>query len=392
MPGYVKEISKNYFKIFVEAGKDPSTGRRKRVVRYHHGRSSEAEHIKSLLIAEIEHGTHIDPSKITVSNWMDTWLEEYKRPTIRAKTYDLYKWAIDAFIKPGVGFGLLQKLRPEHLQKMYNSIREKGKSTRTIHLIHQLIYGALEQALKNNLIKTNPSLATTRPPLKNKEVRAMTVEEQDKFMKALAGHRLGAAFATMLGTGLRRGEILGLHWEDINLEVKVLHVQRGIVYVRGQGILVEEPKTTKGRRTVPLPALIVGYLQAHKEKLLSDGIYFENGPAFPNKKGGYIWPDNFNRSYDKLRETLNLKDINPHALRHTFATRLLEMEEDMRVIQELLGHAKESTTSNIYVHVSEKLKRRAVDKLDKIFTPGTGENTGAQMVPMVPENEGKVVH
>lgn len=369
MPGHIEKVknTKNRWKIIVEAGKDPTTGNRRRIVRYHTGRESEAKDIMAKIIAELGQGTYVDIDKITVAEWMEKWLKEYKKPVLRPRTYELYTYYTGHFIKPSVGSVPLQKLRPEHLQRLYNSLVEDKKSSRAVHQVHQLLNGALKQAVKNRLITHNPADATTRPPLKYKNIRIMSTEEQETFLQAIAFHTWGAAFMTILGTGLRRGELLGLHWEDVDLGEKVLHVRRSIVSVKGEGIRVEEPKTKKGRRTVPLPKMVVAFLQRHKEKLEKDGLYRPDGPVFPSKNGNYIWPRNFNRIYEKLRDDLGLKDVNLHALRHTFASRLLELGEEMRVIQELLGHAKISTTADIYTHVVERMKRQAVDKLDEVL-------------------------
>ncbi|OPY59588.1 MAG: Tyrosine recombinase XerD [Pelotomaculum sp. PtaU1.Bin065] len=425
MPGHIEKVkgTKNKFKIIVEAGKDPlNPKKRKRIVRYHKGRESEATDIMAMIIAELEQGTVVEPNKITVSDWMETWLEEYKKPSIRAKTYDQYTWANDAFIKPYIGSLPLQKLRPEHIQKLYNSILQANKSTRLVHLIHLLLSSALKQAIKNRIIKENATDATTRPPMRSKEVRALTEEEQSRFISALLTHPYGAAFVTQLGTGLRRSELLGLHWEDIDeainayeqqlekeniiaslekeakeneddrdsleanieslkteiIDLKrdmVLYVRRGIVYVRKQGLMNDDPKTNKSKRMVPLPLLAVTMLKQHRDKLRIEGLYRTDGPVFPGKNGGYLFPDTLNKKFNKLRDDLNFKDVNPHALRHTFATRLLELGEEMTTVQELLGHTKISTTSDIYSHVSEKLKRRAVDKLDNVLVPNTTKET-----------------
>lgn len=114
----------------------------------------------------------------------------------------------------------------------------------------------------------------------------------------------------------------------MNMFIEVL---RGIVYVRRKGILEELPKTKKGRRTIPLSTLVIQLLHRHREQMKEKGLYRPKGPVFPSKKGTYIWPDNFNRSFDRFRKKLNLRDVNPHALRHTFATRLLEAGEDTGV-------------------------------------------------------------
>ena len=204
-----------------------------------------------------------------------------------------------------------------------------------------------------------------------REVRALTPEEQDAFLRTLAGHRLGTAFILALGTGLRRGELLGLHWEDVDLENGFLHVKRNIVYVRGKGIVVQPPKTEKGNRVVPIPKLVLRMLEGHRERLEKDGLYRPDGPVFPSKTGGYIYPDNFERTFRRLRQQAGLDGVNLHALRHTFATRLLELGENLKVVQELLGHARIGITADIYTHVTERLKRRTVDKLNQVLELGT---------------------
>lgn len=386
MPGHVKEIRRGYYRIVVEAGKDPATGKRRRVVRYHKGRKSEAETILANLLVQLEQGTYVEASKITVAEWLKEWLEEYKKPTLRPKTYDLYTWTIKSYIIPAIGSTPLQKLQPHHLQRLYNSIREDGKSTRLVHLVHQLMHGALNQAVKNRLVQVNVAEATTRPKMQKKEVRALTPEEQDNFLRTLAGHQLGAAFMLALGTGLRRGELLGLHWEDVDLGEGVLHVRRNIVYVRGKGIVVQPPKTEKGNRMVPIPKLVLKMLEGHRERLEKGGLYRSDGPVFPSRTGGYIYPDNFERTFRQLRRQAGLEGVNLHALRHTFATRLLELGEDLKVVQELLGHARIGITADIYTHVTERLKKRAVDKLDRILGTGTIMGTGDNGVPDVSES------
>lgn len=437
MPGYVKKVkgTKNRFRITVEAGKDPVTGNRKRIVRYHTGRESDAKDIMAMLIAELEQGTHVDPSKLTMAEWMDTWLQDYKKNNLRASTYELYIWTTDHFIKPAIGSIHVQKLQTEHLQRLYNSLVEEKKSSRTVHQVHQLISAALKQAIKTHKIKHNPADATTLPQLKYGKIKYLDTDEQQIFINALDDHPHGAAFITLFGTGTRRSELLGLHWEDADQAVdayveqlekekelealgakakkrvkdlvlqekiefvkgtieqlkkeRVIYIHCGIVAVKGQGLNEDDTKTEKGNRTIPIPKMVAEYLYRHRETLKEKGLYKPDGPVFPSKNGKHMWPRNFNRIFEKLRDKLGLKNITPHGLRHTFATNLLEIGEDMRTIQELLGHAKESTSADIYAHVTEKLKRQAVNKLDDIMIPGTKEIK--KEVPRVPNGHQKTL-
>jgi integrase len=242
-----------------------------------------------------------------------------------------------------------------------------------VRKIHQVLHGALKQAVKNQLVVRNVSEATTLPKLQQtREVRALTLEEQQKFLKALEGHRLATAFKVLLGTGLRRGELLALTWKDVDLANATLTVRQSLVRVKGQ-LLFQEPKTKTSKRTIPLPDDLVAELKAHKarqaqEKLLAGPAYEDNGLVFANELGQPLDPRSFIRWFYQIRDKAGLpKDVNLHALRHTYATRLLERGVSLKVIQQLLGHSKFDVTADIYSHVAPELQREAVAVLNGLF-------------------------
>ena len=299
---------------------------------------------------------------------------EYKRADLRPRTWESYEIIVRNHLVPAIGALPLQSLRPEHLQKLYNEKTAQGYSPQTVHHINKVIHGALEQAIKNRLIQHNPAKAVTLPRLKRDEIQVMTREQQTRFIEALADHPLGVAFLVLLGTGIRRGELLGLHWADVDLEEGVIYIRNNLVQVKGRGLVLQEPKTEKSKRIIPLPRAVLEELKRHQERMREAGLYDPedpNTPVFCSGEGNYIWPRNFSRAYDALRRKAGIEGITLHALRHTFATNLLEHGENLKVVQELLGHAKIATTADIYSHVAPEIKREAVKKLDQLFHPGT---------------------
>ena len=164
---------------------------------------------------DLNSGTYQAPTKIKVSAWLDTWFEVYKKPTVKPKTLECYESIIRLHIKPSIGKILLRELKPEQIQKMYNEIGEK-LSPRMVELTHVTLHAALEQAMKNDLIFKNISEATTRPKKVKTEPRVLTVDEQQKFVRAIKGERTEAAFLLDLFSGLRLGEIVALRWKDID--------------------------------------------------------------------------------------------------------------------------------------------------------------------------------
>jgi len=263
----------------------------------------------------------------------------------------------------------LQDLRTEHLQKLYNDKIKAGYSAQTVHHIHKVIHSALDKAVETRKIAHNVSDAVTLPQIKRREIQTLTQEEQEKFLAVLGEHRLGPAFLTLLGTGMRRGELLALQWQDVDLKKGLIHIRRGVTYTKGQFVF-QEPKTEKSRRIVPLPEVVLEALLQHQYKMIAEGNFGPNKPVFCTQNGNYIIPRNFNRTFYSLCKKAGINK-NLHALRHTFATRLLEQGENLKVVQEILGHAKISTTADIYSHVTQEIKKRAAMKIDEILRNGT---------------------
>lgn len=245
--------------------------------------------------------------------------------------------------------------------------------------------GALEQALKNNLVFRNVSEAVTLPKAKKKEMRVLSVEEQNKFMKVILNDRMGPLFMLDLSTGMRRGELLGLRWSDVDLKegiIKVSQVLQRVKTFEGTGpktkIVLDTPKSEKGKRSIPLLDEIVLILKEHRKcqaqylrKLGWDDIKIQEqttkGLVFINELGGHIEPRNLSRKFYELIDAAGVKKTNLHALRHTFANRGLENGIDLKVMQELLGHAQFSLTADTYTHVMPEQKKEAINKLKGVF-------------------------
>ena len=377
--GRIEEIVKGKkYKIIIEAGKNPSTGHRKRIIRRVEGRKKVAEDLMVQILSDIKQGTYIEPRKTTVSEWLDTWLKDYKKMELRQTTWESYEYIIRMHINPEIGATNIQSLRPENLQKLYRDKVESGLSARTVRYIHQVMSSALKQAVKNQLILRNPADATVPPKLEQKDVSAMNGEDLSKFLStldALTDKRLirsAPAFKVLLGTGLRRGELLGLRWRNVDFDNRTIEIEEGLVSVKDNLRSYQNPKTDQSKNIIPMSEYVAEVLQTHWLEMSFEGNAEMDKPVFCTKQGAPIIPKNFNRTYYSLRKKAGIsEDINLHALRHTFATHLLEKGVSLKVIQELLRHTKISTTADIYTDVSRTVKKTEVDKLNDLFSNGT---------------------
>jgi len=375
------------WEALITLGRDPATGKVKRLAVY--GKTQQECRDKLIeTLQSIKNQTFVEPHKILLGEWLDTWLKEYKKDSIRPTTYSSYETMIRVHIKPNLGKALLRELRPEHVQKFYNECKTSGLSSRTVRYIHTILHEALEQAVKNNLIVRNVTDATTLPKQEKKEMRVLTVEEQNRFMEVLSADKMGIIFKLDLATGMRRGELLALTWKNVDLKEGVIRVTRSLSRTtvnfnteskeNKTAIIIQKPKTKKSERSIPLFGSIVSDLKKHKEaekeKLKNLGWddikikqHFKDGLVFTNELGGHIEPRNLARKFYKLVKAAGIPKANLHCLRHTFATRLLEMGISPKVVQELLGHSSITLTLDTYSHVLPEFKKAAVDKLSSLF-------------------------
>ncbi len=359
-------------------GYDPLTGKPKKKTIYGKTRKEVVQKLTkiSVLIAE---GNYIE-TNLTVSQWLNIWLKDYMKNTLRPKTYESYEMFIRLHINPIIGRIKLKDLTTDRIQKLYNHKSVDGRcdgkgglAPRSVERIHTVLHKALEQAVITRKIAFNPAKGTTLPTRTQREVRALIPKEQKEFEKALKGERLQAGFLLGLYGGLRRGEILGLQWPDFDFEKYSVTVRRSLLRIKdketGKSILSLEPlKSKKSYRTVPLPKEYMEYLIKHKEqqaeeKLKAGPMYQNQDLVFCTTLGTFVEPRNFNRKFSRIVKKANIESFNLHGLRHTYTTRLSEIGVNSKILQELLGHEKSSTTEG-YTHVLWEMMRIAVDKLN----------------------------
>jgi integrase len=288
---------------------------------------------------------------------------------------------IRVHLKPSLGHIPLKDLRPDQVQRLYNTKRENGLSARTVRYMHTILHGALKQAMKNQLVVRNVSEATQLPDGKTRKMQPLTLGQVQQFLTAVKGERLFAAFCLEVGTGVRRGELLGFRWRDVDLETGVVHIRQEPIRVRNHDatagdrktqLIFQEPKTEQSRRTIPIPDDSIEVLKHHKaqqaqERLLIGEAYDDRGLVFCQANGQPIDPRNFTRHFEQLLQQVGLPHIRFHDGRHTFATLMLEMGEAPKVVQTMLGHAKISTTLDIYSHVNLDLEKKAAARLNAIL-------------------------
>lgn len=361
----------------ISIGHDPVTGKLKRVTFYGKTRQEVAEKLNKAL-HEYKTGTFIKPNKITVGQWLDRWLEVYAKPKVRLSTWESYETTVRCHIKPTIGNLPLKDLRPEHLQQLYNEKLKSGRvdgkgglSAKSVGYIHAVMNQALKQAVKEQLVYRNVCEAVNKPKQKRHEIKPLTIEQMNQFLSVAREDKLFPAFLLEWGTGLRRGELLGLKWRDIDLKKGVITVRRSLIRTR-QGLIFSEPKTEKSRRTIPIPKEVVAELKAHKarqaqERLLLGQAYQDNDLVFCSAEGRPLDPRSFTRKFERLLEKAGLPRVSFHDMRHSHATMLLLLDEHPKVVQERLGHSTIAMTLDTYSHVVPGLQEKAAAKLSSVL-------------------------
>jgi integrase len=247
--------------------------------------------------------------------------------------------------------------------------RATGLAPSTVRTIYTVLRGALDVAVRDGLLRRNPAAAVKRPTVDRTDAAYLTIEHAQLLLEVMRGDRLEPLFRLMLATGLRRGEALGLHWRDVDLDAGMLRV-RWTLTRTSQGLQLGEPKTDRSRRTVPLPRSAVETLKTHRarqedERRTAADTWREHGLVFTTEIGTPLEPRNVLRRFEVLAERAGLKGVHLHTLRHSAASFLLAAGTHTKVVQEHLGYSSYAITADIYSHVGPTLKREAADRLDQ---------------------------
>jgi integrase len=355
----------------VNLGYGPN-GKRKRKVFYGLTRREVAEKLKTALHDQQQGTLPQDTERQTVGQFMERWLQDSAKPTVRASTFESYQILTRTHIIPGLGRIQLRKLTPQQVQAFLNHKLESGLSARTVQYLHSILHRALGLAVKWDLVSRNVASLVSPPRVKQNEIQPFTPQQARQFLDAVKGNRLEALYSVALALGLRRGEALGLRWEDVDLDAGTLTVRVNLQRIAGKLQLVE-PKTERSRRTIKLPQMAVAALRNHKvlqleERLLAGSRWQDSGALFTSTIGTFIDPRNLNRQFEKMLEQAGLPKRRFHDLRHTCATLLLVQGVHPRVVMEILGHSRISETMDRYSHVVPGLQEDAADRLNKLLS------------------------
>ena len=379
--GTIRERKDGRWEVMVTEGINYGTGKPNRRSYY---AKTKAEAVALLHEKEynIHFKNHIDPTSTKLTDWCRIWLETYKKNNLKQSTYVSYRGYIDNHLSASFSNLKLKDLTSMMLQEFYNyKFSRCGLSAKTITNIHRFLHEALNQAVNEHLLLFNPCDAVTLPRDEKPQIEILTREEQQILIRTSYNFRYGVFVRLALATGVRLGELTGLRWEDADIRNSMLHIRRTLnrlskIDYNGTGnsteIVIQEPKTSNGLRSIPLMRNMLNELIQWKnvqieEARIAGKDYQESGFIMTNPLGGFVEPRTFSDHYQKILDAAGLGHFTVHALRHTFASRAIEQGMDNKVLSTILGHSSVSFTLDRYVHIQDIQKHEEIKCMEELF-------------------------
>jgi len=340
---------------------------KKRKVFYGKTRKEVQEKLKTALHDQ-QQGKLINTPRQTVEQFLTQWLEGHKT-SIRSRTHERYEEYVRLHIVPVIGHIQLQKLTAQQVKALYAKKLDEGLSTTTVNNLHGVLHKALEDAVKWELVVKNVSAIVDPPRRAHYEITALTMEQAQKLLETAKGHSMEALFMIALTTGMRRGEILALKWQDVSFIEKTIQVRRTFTRTPGNRYVEAETKTKKSRRSIVLTQMVVDLLIQHRikqaEARREAGEHWqERDLVFCTSLGTPLNPNKVLERFKTLLKRAGLPHMRFHDLRHSAATILLTMHVHPKIVQELLGHNQISMTMDIYSHVLPTMQGDVMSKLN----------------------------
>ncbi|MBA2677373.1 MAG: tyrosine-type recombinase/integrase [Ktedonobacteraceae bacterium] len=339
----------------------------------YYGKSKEEVQKKlKQAIRDVDSGLPPPNDKETVEQYLTAWLATVKHQ-VKTSSFHCYDNSIRIHVVPSLGKHHLSKLTPQHVQQFYTQKLESGLSSTTVRQIHLILHRALKDAQRMGMIQRNVTEMVRPPRTRKVEMKTLDERQAALFVEAANGERLEALFVLAITTGMRQGELLGLRWQDVDIDKGILHVRQALYISRGI-IYLTEPKTKNSRRTIHLTKVAIYALRKYRIQYLQEAMAF--GPdwntkynlMFPTSTGNPIRAAHLvSLAFHRILKNAGLPTIRFHDLRHTAATLMLEKGVNPKMVSEMLGHSDISITLGIYGHVTPRMQQMAIDVLDNMF-------------------------
>jgi integrase len=333
------------------------------------GTRQDAQRELTRLLGAADAGTLPEPSARTLADYLCAWLDSAHEQS--PKTLERYKQLAHRQIIPHLGATKLQQLKPEAVRQWHSTLLGTGLSPRTVGHAHRLLRLVLGYAVKAGTLTRNVAAVHSAPKAESEEIEILTPEQIKAVLDSLKGHSLHPIVSLALATGMRRGELLGLQWRDVDLDAGALRVERSLEETDA-GLRLKNPKTKRGRRNIKLPAQAAALLREHRKQQLELRIALGMGkleamsPVFCNVEGQLLRPRNVTKAWSRVASALSLK-VSFHALRHTHVSMLIREGVDILSISRRIGHSKAATTLDVYGHLVSGVDDSAAKAIEGVL-------------------------
>ncbi len=374
MKGHIRQRGPKTWAIKLYLGRDPITGKKKDKWHTFHGSKRDSQAEAARLIHELKTGAYVEPSRLTVADYLEKWLVDHARHNVSAKTFERYTEIVRKHVTPALGNIPLPKLAPLDIQSYYGEALDHGRrdgkgglSPRTIKHHHRVLSQALRQAVRWRMLVRNPCDAVDPPRPPHQEMSVLDQADAARLVKASEETAIHIPVLLAVTTGMRRGEILALRWRDADLDGAAVSVTQTLEQT-ASGLSFKAPKTARGRRKISLPSLAVDALRRHKirqteERLRMGATYRDHDLVYCGADGTPRNPGDFSKEFARLATKLGMA-VRFHDLRHTHISHLLAEGVHPKVASERAGHASVAITLDVYSHVISGLQEDAANRID----------------------------
>lgn len=377
--GSIRKRADGRWEARFTTGLDPVSG--KQVQKSVYGRTQKEVREKlTQITTELDNGTYMEPSKDTLSEWLDTWLETYVKYSVKPYTMDAYQRSCNNYIKPALGSVKLAALNAPQIQRFYNGLlTEKKLSPKTVRNIHGVFHKALGQAVKLGMIRSNPTVLCNLPKVRRKEIHPMEQGEIAAFLKAIEGSKYELLYRVTLFTGMRQGEVLGLTWDCVDFAHDAIYVNKQLQKTKKVGgtYTLVPTKNSRSRIITAAPSVMTLLKKQKSQQAqmrLLAGQDWKNpwDLVFTNDFGGNLSHFTVYKTFKEIVRSIGLEQERFHDLRHSYAVVSIESGDDIKTVQANLGHATASFTLDVYGHVSQKMRRQSAERMEQFIRKLSG--------------------